>query len=98
MRDYQTRRVELFERVHNNRLRFIVERTGGFVEEQDARRRDDRARDCNSLALTRREAATLRAQIRFEPHRQLYEVVGDAYPARRIPRLVVRDVTPSGDV
>ena len=54
---------------------FVIERARGFVEYQDARLAQQRASNCNTLALATREAAAAFANDRIVALRQLQDEV-----------------------
>ena len=78
---------ELPQRILDQVLALAVERAGGFVQDQDARVAQERARDGDALALPAGELGAALAEQRVvalgQLHDELLGVRGACYPAQR---------------
>ena len=72
MRDHERGAMthQFFQRRLHQRLAFGIERGGGFVEQQQRRIAQDRARDRDALALAARQRHAALAELRLESARQ----------------------------
>ena len=66
-------------------LRHVVERARRLVEQQDARLRDERAREQHALALAARDRRESLAHQRVDAHRHRLDVGGDARAGAPLP-------------
>ena len=74
---------ELHQRLLDAALGFVVERRGGFVEDQDGRVLEQRARDRDALPLAAREQRAAIADLGVEALRQLGREFVDIRGRRR---------------